>query len=149
MPPQTAAISPNTRSSQPRCPATGPVLRTPVISYASIYRFIYAQLARTKDYSRLLLAWRPGSKAAEPIGAEPVRILSPLPTELRRSVTFDNGTEFARRYRQHAKGIQTYFCDVKSPWQKGGVENAMGRRRRFLPRPTDLKCESTFRLKPE
>ncbi len=32
---------------------------------------------------------------------------------LRRSVTFDNGTEFARRYRLHAKGIRTYFCECQ------------------------------------
>ena len=85
------------------------------------------------------MARRPQSKAAEPIGAALLRMLSPLPPELRRSVTFDNGTEFARHYRRHAKGIQTYFCDVSSPWQKGGVENVIGRLRRFLPRRTILK----------
>ena len=65
---------------------------------------------RHERHSRLLLAWRPGSKAAEPIGAAPVRILSPLPPELRRSVTFDNDTEFARHYRLHAKGIRLTFA---------------------------------------
>ena len=67
------------------------------------------------------------------------RRLSPWPAELRLSVVFDNGTEFARHYRLHPPGILTYFCDVRSPGQKGGVENSIGRRRRFLPRWTDLK----------
>ena len=60
-----------------------------------------------------------------------VRMLSPLPPELRRSVTFGNGMKFARRYRRYARGIRTYFCDVRSQWQKVGIENASGRR--FLP----------------
>jgi IS30 family transposase len=34
--------------------------------------------------------------------------------------------------------LQTYFCDPHSPWQKGGVENAIGRLRRRLPRKTNL-----------
>ena len=37
-----------------------------------------------------------------------------------------------------ALGIQTFFCDTRSPWQKGGVENAIGRLRRPLPRKTRL-----------
>ncbi|TMJ14692.1 MAG: IS30 family transposase, partial [Alphaproteobacteria bacterium] len=35
-------------------------------------------------------------------------------------------------------GVETYFCDTRSPWQKGGVENAIGRLRRTLPRKTNL-----------
>ena len=65
-------------------------------------------------------------------------ILAPLPPQWRQCVTFDNGAEFARHHQLHARGIQTFFCDVRSPWQKGGVENAIGRMRRFLPRKTDL-----------
>jgi IS30 family transposase len=34
--------------------------------------------------------------------------------------------------------MATYFCDTHSPWQKGGIENAIGRLRRRLPRKTDL-----------
>ena len=68
-----------------------------------------------------------------------MRMLSPLPAELRRGVAFDNGTEFTRYSRRHTLGIRTYFCEVRSPWQKGGVENAIGRLRRFWPRRTSLK----------
>ncbi len=34
--------------------------------------------------------------------------------------------------------MDTYFCDPHAPWQKGGIENAIGRMRRYLPRKTDL-----------
>lgn len=66
------------------------------------------------------------------------RRLRDLPQDLRRTISFDNGTEFAEHHRLHALGLQTFFCDVRSPWQKGGVENTIGRLRRFLPRKTDL-----------
>ena len=54
--------------------------------------------------------------------------------------TFDNGTEFAEHFTLGAEPLRlaTFFCDPHSPWQKGGVENAIGRFRRFLPRRTDL-----------
>ena len=49
------------------------------------------------------------------------------------------GTEFAEHYRLKADlGIQTFFCDTHSPWQKGGIENAIGRMRLPSPRKTDL-----------
>jgi IS30 family transposase len=179
-----------------------------VISYESIYRFIYAQLARTKDYrwrrylprgkskrgcrgrkgggsqnfiegrislaerppdaadretpghweadlmmfskygqailtvherkSRLLLAIRLASKAARGVARHLVRLFAALPEALRQTVTFDNGTEFACHLALHGLAIETFFCDPYAPWQKGGIENAIGRMRRFLPRKTDL-----------
>ena len=69
------------------------------------------------------------------------RWLAPLPATLRRSLTQDNGTEFALHYRLSQKlAIKTYFCDPHSPWQKGGIENMNGRLRRNLPRSTDLEA---------
>jgi transposase, IS30 family len=68
------------------------------------------------------------------------RQLGKLPQTLRKTISFDNGTEFAEHHRLHnAIGVQTFFCDPHSPWQKGGVENSIGRLRRSLPRKTDLK----------
>ena len=61
-----------------------------------------------------------------------------MPPQLRQTVTFDNGTEFARHPRLHALAMQTFFCDTYAPWQKGGIENAIGRLRRFIARKTDL-----------
>ena len=88
--------------------------------------------------SRALIGTQLASKQAEPIGVALGTMLAGLPPSLRQTVTFDNGTEFARHYELHALGIRTFFCDVHAPWQKGGIENAIGRMRRFLPRKTDL-----------
>jgi transposase, IS30 family len=64
--------------------------------------------------------------------------LRPLPEGARRTVTFDRGSEFAgyAALDRHL-ALASYFCDPHSPWQKGGVENANGRVRRFLPREAE------------
>jgi IS30 family transposase len=68
------------------------------------------------------------------------RRLAQLPKAMRKTISFDNGTEFAEHHRLHKTlGVQTFFCDPHSPWQKGSVENTIGRLRRSLPRKTDLK----------
>ena len=188
-----------------------------VISYESIYRFIYAQIRATKDYSwrhylprgkskrgrrarkrsssatfiegrvslaerpsvvsnrstaghweadlmmfakygqavltvherqsRLLLAIRLASKAAHLVAHHLGQLFGALPQRLRQTVTFDNGTEFARHRLLHRLQVDTFFCDPYSPWQKGGIENAIGRMRRFLPRKTDLATLKTTRFK--
>jgi transposase, IS30 family len=96
--------------------------------------------------SRLLIAAKPQSKAALPIAAAIAGLLQPLPAQLRQSITFDNGTEFARHYELHRFGIATFFCDPYAPWQKGGIENAIGRMRRAIPTKTDLAQLSQRRL---
>ncbi len=55
---------------------------------------------------------------------------TPLPANACRSITLDRGTEFLR---YPTLPTQAWFCDPHSPWQKGGIENANGRLRRFLP----------------
>ena len=67
---------------------------------------------------------------------------------MRKTISFDNGTEFAEHHRLHKTlGVQTFFCDPHSPWQKGGVENSIGRLRRSLPRKTDLNFITPAALK--
>jgi transposase, IS30 family len=62
-----------------------------------------------------------------------------IPKEHIKTITFDNGTEFAHHYKLKEKiGIQTYFCDAYSTWQKGDVENMNRRLRRYLPRNSNL-----------
>src|SRR5690606_36961447 len=97
-------------------------------------------------HSRLLAPKRPPAKKAVRVARAMTRMLDPLPGPLRKTVTFDNGTEFARHYDLHALDLDTYFCDPHAPWQKGGVENAIGRMRRFLPRKTDLATLSDRRF---
>jgi IS30 family transposase len=188
-----------------------------VISYESIYRFIYAQIARTKDYRwrhylprgkskrgfrgkrggssatfikgrvsvanrpaaaanrktsghweadlmlfsrygqavlavherrcRIILATRQPNKQAPRVARHLVKLFGRMPPKLRKTVTFDNGTEFARHHMLHRLAIRTFFCDPHAPWQKGGIENAIGRMRRFIPRKTDLATLSNRRFR--
>ena len=56
-----------------------------------------------------------------------------------RSITFDNGSEFTRHTKlREVLGIQTYFCDPGSPWQKGTVENSISRIHRYIPKNGNL-----------
>ena len=92
-------------------------------------------LVAQERQSRLLLVSRQHSKAATPIIEQLQRDFAPLPPALRQTVTFDNGAEFFHHHRLQASlQMQTYFCDTHAPWQKGGIENAIGRLRRYLPR---------------
>jgi IS30 family transposase len=93
--------------------------------------------------SRLTALVRTTTRKARPTAKTLGALLGPLPDSLKQSLTFDNGTEFAEHYRI---GLATYFCDPHAPWQKGGVENAIGRIRRFLPRKTDLDTVTNDRI---
>ena len=188
-----------------------------VISYESIYRFIYAQLRRTNDYgwrhylprakskrgrggkrggspasfiqqrtpialrptsandrqepghweadfmlfsrqgqnilvahertTRLILIARPPDRKAARTAQTLASLIRRWPTRMRSTITFDNGTEFADHYRLTEQlGLRTFFCDPHAPWQKGGIENAIGRLRRYLPRKTDLDALSMDQL---
>ena len=62
-----------------------------------------------------------------------------LAPALRKSITFDNDTAFARHtLLREMRGMTTWFCDAYASWRKGGIENANGRLRRWLPRDIDL-----------
>ena len=89
--------------------------------------------------SRLTLARRLLSKDAELTASAIAAELADLPAKARRTITHDNGGEFARHETvTKAIGIRAFFCDPHSPWQRGGIENANGLLRRDLPRKTSL-----------
>ena len=89
--------------------------------------------------SRLTLARRLLSKDADLTASAIVAELGGLPTRARRTITHDNGGEFARHEAVTvAIDLRAFFCDPHSPWQRGAIENANGRLRRELPRKTSL-----------
>src|ERR1700757_1489162 len=89
--------------------------------------------------SRVTLAARLAGKTAAETISVMLAVFARIEPALRKSITFDNDTAFA----QHAllrtmRAMTTWFCDAYASWQKGGVENANGRLRRWLPRHIDI-----------
>ncbi|MDQ3530033.1 MAG: IS30 family transposase [Actinomycetota bacterium] len=83
----------------------------------------------------------PEGHASDKVVAALAAQIATLPEQLRRSLTWDQGKEMA----QHATftvdtGVQIYFCDPKSPWQRGTNENTNRLLRQYFPKSTDLKA---------
>ena len=97
-------------------------------------------LTLVERQTRLTIADPLASKRAEETAQRLTGIFAGLPDAARRSITFDNGTEFARHQNlKDTFDMDSFFCDPHSPWQRGSVENANGILRRDLPRKTELQ----------
>lgn len=80
----------------------------------------------------------PSKDTATVIGALAKHVRT-LPTELRRSLTWDRGKEMAdHKAFTVATDVKVYFCDPRSPWQRGSNENTNGLLRQYFPKGKDL-----------
>jgi len=87
----------------------------------------------------VILLKLPNGHGAEAVRKAMTKRILTLPAQLRRSITWDQGKEMAEHVRFTVDtGVQVYFCDPKSPWQRGSNENTNGLLRQYLPKSSDL-----------
>jgi IS30 family transposase len=92
--------------------------------------------------TRFVILVKVASKETTVVVPALIRQIRRLPAHLKRSLTWDRGTELAHHRRfSVATGAQVYFCDPRSPWQRGSNENTNGLLRQYFPKRADL---STF-----
>ena len=93
--------------------------------------------------TRYLLLVKLDTKRAEVVAAALAASIGTLPGQLRRSLTWDRGSELAAHaHFTLASDVAVYFCDPHSPWQRGSNENTNGLLRQYLPRGSDLSLHS-------
>jgi len=97
--------------------------------------------------SRYVMLVRVPTFASARLVAALARRVRTLPAHLRQSLTWDRGTEMAaHRAFTVATNVQVYFCDPRSPWQRGSNENTNGLLRQYLPRGTDFTRHTQAQL---
>lgn len=88
----------------------------------------------------VLLAPLPGRHTAEITRMSLADMIATLPIELRKSITWDRGSEMAQHARFRVEtGVPVYFADPQSPWQRGSNENTNGLLRQYWPKGADLR----------
>ena len=100
-----------------------------------LFRSRYVMLAKVKN------------KDTESVISALIKQSKKLPSELYKSLTWDRGTELADHQRfTLATNIDVYFCDPRSPWQRGSNENTNGLLRQYFPKGTNLAVHSQAKL---
>ena len=90
-------------------------------------------------HTRFVMLLKVPSKDTTTVVAALAKQVRKLPSELRRSLTWDRGKEMAdHKNFTLATKVQVYFCDPRSPWQRGSNENTNGLLRQYFPKGTDL-----------
>ncbi len=88
----------------------------------------------------MLVALPGGNHQADVVADALAAAITTLPQQLAKSLTWDLGHEMAQHQRFTVEtGVQVYFCDPKSPWQRGSNENTNGLLRQYLPRRLDFR----------
>ena len=131
------------------------------VSHETIYRslFIQARGALKKELmahqtsihgqitDAVSISERPPAVEDRALPGHCIKHAHKLPDELYRSLTWDRGKEMADHQRfTLATDIKVYFCDPRSPWQRGSNENANGLLRQYLPKGIDLSAYSQAKL---
>jgi IS30 family transposase len=100
---------------------------------------------RTTRY--VMLLHLPDGHSADAVRDAMIPAIKTLPEHLRRSLTWDQGTELARHKDiTLATDLAIYFCDPHKPWQRGSNENTNGLLRQYFPKSTDLTVHTPERL---
>jgi transposase, IS30 family len=95
----------------------------------------------------VMLLHLPDDHKAETVRVAMTAKIAQLPAALARSVTWDQGVEMAGHARFSVEtGVDVYFCDPHSPWQRGSNENTNGLLRQYFPKGTDLSVHSADHL---
>jgi len=94
-------------------------------------------------HSRYVLLVKVAGKDTHSVVSALSKQVRKLPAELRKSLTWDRGSEMARHKTfTLATNVNVYFCDPRSPWQRGSNENTNGLLRQYFPKGTDLSGHS-------
>lgn len=97
--------------------------------------------------TRLTVISKAHSKKSKPKTTLLVRRMKKFPAQMVKTLTMDNGAENIKHIEiENTLGIKTFFCHPYHSWEKGTVENTIGRIRRYLPKGTDLKQVSEGKI---
>jgi len=95
----------------------------------------------------VLLLHLPHGHGADAVAAQMTQVMTTLPAQLRRSLTWDQGSEMTNHAQiAAATDLEVYFCDPHSPWQRGSNENTNGLLRQYFPKGTGLSVHTREHL---
>ena len=106
---------------------------------------VQVTVERKTRYTTLAKLKKKGSRQ---MSAALVKRLSRIPSAIRRTITYDNGSENTEHLRTNrALGTRSYFCEPFHSWERGTVENTIGLVRRFFPKKTDFATISKSKVR--